>query len=54
MPKITYITHDGANHEVEADIGSTVMENAIKNSVPGIEAECGGGLCLCHLSRVCG
>ena len=51
MPKITYITHDGANHEVEADIGSTVMENAIKNSVPGIEAECGGA-CACATCHV--
>ena len=46
MPKITYITHDGKSHEVEAAAGTTVMENAIKNSVPGIEAECGGA-CAC-------
>lgn len=51
MPKITYITHDGVRHDVEADVGSTVMENAIRNSVPGIDAECGGALACatCHV-----
>ena len=38
MPKITYITHDGVSHAIDADVGSTVMENAIRNSVPGIDA----------------
>ena len=51
MPKITYITHDGVSHAVEADVGSSVMENAIRNSVPGIDAECGGALACatCHV-----
>lgn len=51
MPKITYITHDGKHHDVEAAAGTTVMENAIKNSVPGIEAECGGA-CACATCHV--
>ncbi len=51
MAKITFITHDGASHEVVAAVGSTVMENAIKNSVPGIEAECGGA-CACATCHV--
>jgi ferredoxin, 2Fe-2S len=51
MPKITYIAHDGQQYEVEADIGTTVMENAVKNSVPGIEAECGGA-CACATCHV--
>ncbi len=51
MPKITYIAHDGHQYEVEADIGTTVMENAVKNSVPGIEAECGGA-CACATCHV--
>ena len=51
MPKITYITHDGKSHEIEAAVGTTVMENAIKNSVPGIEAECGGA-CACATCHV--
>ncbi|MDJ0612761.1 MAG: 2Fe-2S iron-sulfur cluster-binding protein [Rhizobiaceae bacterium] len=51
MAKITYITHDDQRFEIEAANGTTVMENAIKNSVPGIEAECGGACACatCHL-----
>ncbi len=51
MAKITYITHDEQKFEIEAANGTTVMENAIKNSVPGIEAECGGACACatCHL-----
>lgn len=51
MAKITYITFDGTRYDVEAENGSTVMENAIKNSVPGIEAECGGA-CACATCHV--
>ncbi|MEO1065754.1 MAG: 2Fe-2S iron-sulfur cluster-binding protein [Pseudomonadota bacterium] len=51
MAKITFITHDGTKHEVEAEGGSTVMEAAIKNNVPGIEAECGGA-CACATCHV--
>ncbi len=51
MAKITYIAHDGTRFDVEAENGSTVMENAIKNSVPGIEAECGGA-CACATCHV--
>ena len=51
MAKITYISHDGTRFEVESENGSTVMENAIKNSVPGIEAECGGA-CACATCHV--
>jgi len=51
MPKINYIAHDGTKFEVDADNGSTVMENAIKNAVPGIEAECGGA-CACATCHV--
>ena len=38
MAKITYIDTSGTRYEVEAENGSTVMENAIRNGVPGIEA----------------
>ncbi|MDO8534013.1 MAG: 2Fe-2S iron-sulfur cluster-binding protein [Xanthobacteraceae bacterium] len=51
MPKITYIDHGGSARTVEAAVGSTVMENAIKNSVPGIVAECGGA-CSCATCHV--
>ncbi len=51
MPKIKYITSDGKDFDVEAETGSTVMETAVKNSVPGIEAECGGA-CACATCHV--
>src|SRR6201990_1736787 len=51
MPKITYIDHDGTARTVDAEVGATVMETAIKSDVPGIEAEWGGaGACAtCHV-----
>jgi len=51
MPKITYIEHDGTVHTVEAEIGSTVMESALKGGVTGIVAECGGA-CTCATCMV--
>ena len=51
MAKITYIDHGGESRIVEAENGSTVMEIAIKNSIPGIEAECGGA-CACATCHV--
>ncbi len=51
MAKITFIEHDGTAREVVAENGSTVMEAAIRNSVPGIEAECGGA-CACATCHV--
>jgi ferredoxin, 2Fe-2S len=51
MPKITYIEFNGTAHEVEVPSGSTVMEGAINNNVPGIEAECGGA-CSCATCHV--
>lgn len=51
MAKITYITHDEKTYEVEADVGATVMSAAVRNMVPGIEAECGGA-CACATCHV--
>ena len=51
MPKITYIDHAGTARTVEGEIGATVMETAIKNAIPGIEAECGGA-CACATCHV--
>ncbi len=51
MAKLTYVAFDGTRFEVEAANGSTVMENAIRNDVPGIEAECGGA-CACATCHV--
>ena len=51
MAKINFIDSSGATRAVEAQIGSTVMETAIKNGIPGIEAECGGA-CACATCHV--
>ena len=46
MPQITFIDAQGTARTVEAETGATVMETAIRNGIPGIEAECGGA-CAC-------
>ena len=51
MPHITFVTPDGTRHEIDAANGTTAMENAVKNDVPGIEAECGGA-CACATCHV--
>lgn len=51
MPKVTYIEHDGTEHEVEVKAGLSLMEGAVKNNVPGIDAECGGA-CSCATCHV--
>jgi 2Fe-2S ferredoxin len=51
MPKITFIDTAGTARTIDAELGSTVMETAIKNDVPGIEAECGGA-CACATCHV--
>ncbi|KAB0266933.1 2Fe-2S iron-sulfur cluster-binding protein [Microvirga brassicacearum] len=51
MIKITYMDAAGTSREVEAEEGSTVMETAIRNGVPGIDAECGGA-CSCATCHV--
>ena len=51
MPKLSIIAFDGTRHELVVQAGSTVMENAVRNSVPGIEAECGGA-CACATCHV--
>jgi len=51
MTKVTFIDASGESRTVEAQVGSTVMETALSNSVPGIEAECGGA-CACATCHV--
>jgi 2Fe-2S ferredoxin len=51
MPKITYIDTDGTARTVEAEVGATAMETAIKNDIPGILATCGGS-CSCATCHV--
>ncbi|WP_426440643.1 2Fe-2S iron-sulfur cluster-binding protein [Bradyrhizobium genosp. P] len=51
MVKITYVEHSGLMHVIEVDLGQTVMEGAIANRVPGIDADCGGN-CACGTCHV--
>ncbi|MCI5047529.1 MAG: (2Fe-2S)-binding protein [Aquisalinus sp.] len=51
MAKINFIEHDGTEHSVEADNGLTIMEAAVKNMVPGIDADCGGA-CACATCHI--
>ena len=51
MPKITYIEHNGTSHTIEVRSGLSVMEGAVKNNIPGIDADCGGA-CACATCHV--
>ena len=51
MPKITYIEHSGVEHIIDAQPGSSVMEVAKANGIPGIDADCGGA-CACATCHV--
>jgi 2Fe-2S ferredoxin len=51
MAKITYIEHDGKAHIIEVKPGQSVMEGAVKNNIPGIDADCGGA-CACATCHV--
>jgi ferredoxin, 2Fe-2S len=51
MPRITYIEHDGTAHIVDVPVGWSVMEGAVRNLVPGIDADCGGA-CACATCHV--
>lgn len=51
MPKVTYIEHDGTEHQVEVPNGLSVMRGAVNNAVPGIDADCGGE-CACATCHV--
>ena len=51
MPKITYINNKGDSKTIEVENGLTVMEGAIQNDIPGIDADCGGSMACatCHV-----
>lgn len=51
MAKITYIEFNGTEHTVEVKTGLSVMEGAVRNNVPGIDADCGGA-CACATCHV--
>ena len=51
MAKITFITHDNQTHTIDVQNGLTVMEGAVQNDIPGIDADCGGSMACatCHV-----
>ena len=51
MPKITYIDSSGNSKTIDVANGLSVMEGAIQNNIPGIDADCGGGMACatCHV-----
>ena len=51
MAKITYIEHSGKLHTIQIQNGLTVMEGAVQNDIPGIDADCGGSMACatCHV-----
>ena len=51
MAKISYIENNGTSHTVDVAEGLTVMEGAVQNNIPGIDADCGGGMACatCHV-----
>ena len=55
MPKITLIEFNGDSHTIDAETGKSLMMNAMENSVPGIDADCGGacacGTCHCFVEE---
>ena len=53
MPSITLIEFNGQDHTIEAETGKSLMQNAIDNAVPGIDADCGGACACgtCHCFR---
>lgn len=51
MPNITYVAHDGSSRRVTVDNGTSLMEAAVNNNVPGIDGDCGGE-CACATCHV--
>ena len=51
MPKVTYIENNGKTHVIEVANGLSVMEGAVQNNIPGIDADCGGAMACatCHV-----
>tara|TARA_B100000767_G_scaffold146093_1_gene137704 strand:- start:1166 stop:1486 length:321 start_codon:yes stop_codon:yes gene_type:complete len=51
MTKIIYTDYNGNSKTIEVENGLTVMEGAIQNDIPGIDADCGGSMACatCHV-----
>ena len=51
MSKITYYVSSGNSKTIDVENGLSVMEGAVQNDIPGIDADCGGGMACatCHV-----
>tara|TARA_B100000683_G_C12166066_1_gene422200 strand:- start:257 stop:577 length:321 start_codon:yes stop_codon:yes gene_type:complete len=51
MPKVTFTDHKGDSKTIEIDNGLSVMEGAVQQNIPGIDADCGGSMACatCHV-----
>jgi 2Fe-2S ferredoxin len=51
MPKIIYNDFSGNQKKIEVPNGLSVMEGAVQNNIPGIDADCGGSMACatCHV-----
>lgn len=51
MPKVIFVQPDGTRQTVDIDVGTSVMQAALANRIPGIVAECGGSMmcATCHV-----
>jgi len=51
MPKIIYIENNNKSHTINVHNGLSIMEGAVQNNIPGIDADCGGGMACatCHV-----
>ena len=51
MAKVTFKDFKGNSKTIEVENGLSVMEGAIQNEIPGIDADCGGSMACatCHV-----
>ncbi|MBL6458410.1 2Fe-2S iron-sulfur cluster binding domain-containing protein [Belnapia sp. T6] len=51
MPRVTYVEYTGTEHSIDLEVGKSVMQGAVDNGIPGIDADCGGE-CACATCHV--
>ncbi len=55
MYKVNFVEFSGAEHTVEVEEGTSLMEAATSNLIPGIDGDCGGaaacGTCHVHVDE---
>ena len=51
MVEVVYKLHDGGERRLDVALGTSIMQAAVNNDVPGIDGDCGGNLACatCHV-----